>query len=481
MSNYISASKPQWYTSYRKTATKIVIESGVTHIGEYAFHGMGKITSVEIPSTVTTIGAHAFQNTIINTVTIPDSVTTIGEYAFNSTPLTSISIPSSVTSIGSNAFLECQKLKTVNFEERSTTLSVGAYAFSGDQFSFTPNNLKYTSGASTEPSPLTFTILTGSNPITIQPNITYTEVPAVEPTCTTAGNIKYYVGSDNKLYEDDQGTRLTDRNNDGVINIDDTVIAAKGHSYTSPIWSWVKINGEYTVTVKFKCSECGDIITPDTQPILTYSDDTNGTRIYTASIHYNDLNYTSTMNDSASYDITVNGSTSQYKYGTQVKAVAAAPEAGKYFDGWYEGNKKVSATQTYYFYATRDIDIEAKYADNAVETAPVYSMNVSRSINANTKQKISFTVDWELPADYQLIEAGVVRSYTNENPEIGGEGVSKKASTLKTARGTFKYNVNLSAANSDKTVYSKAYVTYMNKLTNEQVTVYTGLFTTVHV
>ncbi|SEK64403.1 leucine-rich repeat domain-containing protein [Ruminococcus albus] len=458
----------------------VTIPDTVTTIGDYAFKN-SSLTSINIPSTVTTIGEGTFQGTNINSVTIPDTVTTIGDYAFKNTSLTSINIPGSVTSIGKEAFRECNDLLAVNFENRTTELSVGAYAFSTDLRTITPEGLKYTTNTMTEQADLKTHILSGSNPITILPLITYTEVPAKEATCTTAGNIKYYVGSDNNLYTDDQGTQLTDLNDDGVININDTVVEAKGHSYTSPIWSWVKNNGEYTVSVTFKCSKCGDIVTPDTPPELTYSDDSNGVRTYTASIIYNNIEYTSTRNDSASYDITVNDTTTPYKYGSQVKAHAPAKKGGQYFIGWYDvdSNTKVSGTQTYYFYATRDMRIEARYADSAVEEEPVCSMNISRAaIPESEKQKISFTVDWELPKDYEFVEAGVVRSYTNDNPKLGGEGVSKKASTLQTARGTFKYNLNLSAANSNKTIYSKAYVTYTNKTTNEQTTTYTELFTT---
>ena len=482
MADYIANNTP-WkkYRTSKPQITKIVVESGITKIGNYAFYNASLATSVEIPSTVTTIGEGSLHKTIINSVTIPDTVTTIGDYAFKNTSLTSINIPGSVTSIGKEAFRECNDLLAVNFENRTTELSIGANAFSTYLQTITPGGLKYTTNTMTEQADLNTNILSGSNPITILPLITYTEVPAKEATCTTAGNIKYYVGSDNNLYTDDQGTQLTDLNDDGVININDTVVEAKGHSYTSPIWSWVKNNGEYTVSVTFKCSKCGDIVTPDTPPELTYSDDSNGVRTYTASIIYNNIEYTSTRNDSASYYITVNDTTTPYKYGSQVKAHAPAKKAGQYFIGWYDvdSNTKVSGTQTYYFYATRDMRIEARYADSEVEEEPVCSMNISRAaIPESEKQKISFTVDWELPKDYEFVEAGVVRSYTNDNPKLGGESVSKKASTLQTARGTFKYNLNLSAANSNKTIYSKAYVTYTNKNTNEQTTTYTELFTT---
>ncbi len=59
-----------------------------------------------IPTDVTAIGENAFYGSLgLTTITIPNSVTTIGAYAFNyCSALSSISIPNSVTSIGNDAF-----------------------------------------------------------------------------------------------------------------------------------------------------------------------------------------------------------------------------------------------------------------------------------------------------------------------------------------------------------------------------------------
>ena len=80
--------------------------------------------------------------------------------------------------------------------------------------------------------------------------LVYTYYEAHTPTCTTAGNIKYYIGSDDKYYTDEQGTELTDRNNDGAVDINDTIIPATGHS-----WEFdSKTRGEKnSLIVTFKC------------------------------------------------------------------------------------------------------------------------------------------------------------------------------------------------------------------------------------
>jgi len=88
---------------------KIIIQEGVTSIGECNFWEYNKphhLKSVEIGSTVTTIGEHAFCDcTGLTSVTIPNSVTYIGESAFSRCKsLNNISIPESVTILSSSAF-----------------------------------------------------------------------------------------------------------------------------------------------------------------------------------------------------------------------------------------------------------------------------------------------------------------------------------------------------------------------------------------
>ena len=83
---------------------------------------IGCMNSV-IPSTVTTIGGHAFYGSGLTTITIPNSVTSIEEQAFRfCTSLTSITLPNSVTSIGSDLLANCSALTSVEMPSSLTTI-----------------------------------------------------------------------------------------------------------------------------------------------------------------------------------------------------------------------------------------------------------------------------------------------------------------------------------------------------------------------
>ena len=126
----------------------------VTRIGSYAFRGCSRLTSINIPEGVTSIGKWAFSDCRslepkllvydkgtkcygwignvekCTNVVIPDGVTSIGAGAFlGCSSLTSIKIPKSVTSIGDRAFYGCSSLTSINIPDGVT--SIGEEAFGG--------------------------------------------------------------------------------------------------------------------------------------------------------------------------------------------------------------------------------------------------------------------------------------------------------------------------------------------------------------
>ncbi len=175
MTDYTHSDYVPWKDS-RDAITKVMVESGVTTIGNYAFYGCrnltqislpdglncigmqafyedSSLTEIKIPSSVNEIKATAFRScssissvnipdgvTIINdstfygcsnlrNVTIPDSVVTISSSAFGScTALAGISIPNSVVNIGSCAFVDCTSLKEVEIPDSVRHMYDGAFA-----------------------------------------------------------------------------------------------------------------------------------------------------------------------------------------------------------------------------------------------------------------------------------------------------------------------------------------------------------------
>ena len=114
----------------------VIINEGVTSIGDGAFVNCKKLKSVRIPNTVTSIEDSAFSGCEnLTSINIPNSVTSIGKYAFSDcSGLTSITIPNSVTSIGESAFSGCSGLTSITIPNSVT--SIGMWAFYGC-------NLKY--------------------------------------------------------------------------------------------------------------------------------------------------------------------------------------------------------------------------------------------------------------------------------------------------------------------------------------------------
>ena len=120
-----------WYNDRDKIKT-VVIEDGVTSIGDYAFSECKSLTSVTIPNSVTRIGSYAFARCkALTSITIPNSVTSIWYDAFlGCSNLTSITIPNSVTSIDMYAFCNCYSLTSITFE-RTTVPWFGRNVFDG--------------------------------------------------------------------------------------------------------------------------------------------------------------------------------------------------------------------------------------------------------------------------------------------------------------------------------------------------------------
>ncbi len=120
--DYTSYDQAPWYKTLRdsnRIVTEVVIGAGITGIGDYNFdnsgHAYDKLTTVELPSTVTTIGESAFASTKSLTEVSTSQCTEGGVCLHN------------ITSIGTNAFAG-SGIKSVRFK---CDVEIGHMAFQG--------------------------------------------------------------------------------------------------------------------------------------------------------------------------------------------------------------------------------------------------------------------------------------------------------------------------------------------------------------
>ncbi|MBO5192390.1 MAG: leucine-rich repeat protein [Bacteroides sp.] len=120
-------------TAYTGTKTSLSVPDSingytVSRIGEFAFNGNSTILTINIPSTVKSIGAYAFADTKIRTVKGAEGLTVIEEGAFNgNSGLRNLVIPAGVTSIGAAAFMSCSSITDVELPDSLTTIGNKAF------------------------------------------------------------------------------------------------------------------------------------------------------------------------------------------------------------------------------------------------------------------------------------------------------------------------------------------------------------------
>jgi hypothetical protein len=109
--------------------TSVIIPDSVESIGEYAFNACTRLASVTLPAGVESIGEHAFYHcTSLTSVTLPAGVTSIGGSAFACwRALACVTLPAGVESIGEHAFYACNNLTSVTLPD--SVESIGGHAF----------------------------------------------------------------------------------------------------------------------------------------------------------------------------------------------------------------------------------------------------------------------------------------------------------------------------------------------------------------
>ena len=115
MDNYDDSISRPWNSSTIQNAIKsIIIEEGITSIGNEAFESLDKLTSVSFPKSLTIIGEDAFSDSdALESVNISGN-TTINHNAFNDCDgLKSVILSGNTIVKGHNSFEDCDGLKNV--------------------------------------------------------------------------------------------------------------------------------------------------------------------------------------------------------------------------------------------------------------------------------------------------------------------------------------------------------------------------------
>ena len=111
--------------------TSLTLPAGITEIGYSAFCGCSGLTSLNLPAGITSIGDDAFYGCSgLTSITLPAGITEIGGSAFNGcSRLTSLTLPAGITSIGGGAFYGCSGLTSLNLPAGITEIGGGAFGF----------------------------------------------------------------------------------------------------------------------------------------------------------------------------------------------------------------------------------------------------------------------------------------------------------------------------------------------------------------
>ena len=136
LATYIQKGHPAFYVNCgikyywnNQEITTLEIPSSVTSIGNNAFYGCNGLTSVDLPSSITKMGECIFYNCQnLSSVKLPSEITAISNSAFGECiSLKNIELPAGITSIGDDAFVNCSNLQNINLPSGITTIGTGAF------------------------------------------------------------------------------------------------------------------------------------------------------------------------------------------------------------------------------------------------------------------------------------------------------------------------------------------------------------------
>lgn len=108
----------------------VIIPNTVTEIGDYAFAGCFRLSSVTLSNSLTVIGRSSFADcTSLNTINLPNTLIEIGSSAFIRSGLNDITIPDSTVTIGYGSFSDCDNLRSAVIGNSVKVISAEAFGY----------------------------------------------------------------------------------------------------------------------------------------------------------------------------------------------------------------------------------------------------------------------------------------------------------------------------------------------------------------
>ena len=139
------------WKDYRKSIKSVVVDEGVTLVGQRAFHGCESLTSISIAESVEYVGGYAFEGTPWEMkssapayagkhlyyykssasqngeFTVPDGTYSVSTWACGSCKFNRVVLPDSMGRIGSYAFAFCQNLSEIVIPNSLYQIDEGAF------------------------------------------------------------------------------------------------------------------------------------------------------------------------------------------------------------------------------------------------------------------------------------------------------------------------------------------------------------------
>ena len=120
---------PPW-AEWEETINRVVIEEGITGIGDEAFYEMHDLTDISLPDSVTIIGKGAFRRSGIKSIKLPPNITEISDLCFEGcAQLEDVDLNENLQRIGWGAFYDTKRLATLYIPKSVTEIDSWAYGY----------------------------------------------------------------------------------------------------------------------------------------------------------------------------------------------------------------------------------------------------------------------------------------------------------------------------------------------------------------